>query len=398
MASLRLQPHRRRSQSASTSSPIPQTPILSSRAATKRTHPHHSCSPKDVSSLQKWDVDVWRRGKRRRINTLPALEFDIPPSALGDRYSSTAPPTPSFATTSAEFSLYPKREQDSARLRGHTQPQDSSCMEVTDSATCDTTSLSHLRSNAFGELRRSVAENGEGLVQRMRDYEHSRSRSDVYTKVKEARRRGRKRSSLFMPSRRLAPSSHESDADGDGEDDIQIFAGDIPRISLSGNSGQKARALSLDMMDEDPRDYGFPTFIGSQPSSPGATCDSASSKYRSDDDDFDESGVTSPLTTQSLFSSSPPNAFLPAAAVPSLPESPNSSLVSLILPSPSLFPSPSTPHQTSHAHSSSTRSEKAIAALSLAMANGAGGISDYGDLLAMKTTPMEGCQVGELWH
>jgi hypothetical protein len=48
---------------------------------------------------------------------------------------------------------------------------------------------------------------------------------------------------------------------------------------------------------------------------------------------------------------------------------------------------------------SSSRSEKAIAALSLAMANGAGGLNDYSALRAKEIPPIiEDSQVGELWH
>lgn len=46
----------------------------------------------------------------------------------------------------------------------------------------------------------------------------------------------------------------------------------------------------------------------------------------------------------------------------------------------------------------SSYSEKAIAALSLAMANGAVGLNDYQALLAIQETPaMDACQVGEMF-
>jgi hypothetical protein len=64
--------HRPRSHSASTS-PLPgRVPLEDSwRVATKRAHPHqhqqralndHEFSPQNL----KWDVEVWRRGKRAR--------------------------------------------------------------------------------------------------------------------------------------------------------------------------------------------------------------------------------------------------------------------------------------------------------------------------------------------
>jgi len=78
-----------------------------------------------------------------------------------------------------------------------------------------------LRSSAFWELRRSIAENGEGFVRRMRVYEGSRSRQTIHLKIKEAEKRGRKR----LSSKKHA-AIHNSDDDDDDDDDIQICSGD----------------------------------------------------------------------------------------------------------------------------------------------------------------------------
>ncbi|KAF8078478.1 hypothetical protein FPV67DRAFT_56754 [Lyophyllum atratum] len=394
MASFHSQNHRRRSHSASPSSPSARSPDKSWRAATKRAYPHHAFLGKDASSAQKWDVDVWRRGKRRRQDT-PKL----PPFVLSDKHNATEPPVHSFATTSSDFHLFSRRERDNkGRARRSKQSLESRPMELDDVEHGDLTSLSHLRSNAFWELHRSVAEDGEGLLQRMRDYEHSRSRSDVYLKAKEAQKRGRKRSSLAASSRRLDFPHHKSDGE---EDDVLIYAGELPPISPPGRPCPKKRSISLDLMDEDTRDYEFTTGTSQRSLSPGATCDSGSSIYHSDDENFHSSGTTSPFA-QSLFSSSPPQPFATSFA-PGLPnalsDSMGSSPVSLPLRSLSP-PAPSSPVQSPAPNAlSSYRSEKAIAALSLAMANGAGGIADYEAVLAIQTTPLfDGCQVGELWH
>lgn len=47
---------------------------------------------------------------------------------------------------------------------------------------------------------------------------------------------------------------------------------------------------------------------------------------------------------------------------------------------------------------SASRSEKALAALSLAMANGAGSIEDFSNLQSQHTAVLDDCQVGDMWH
>ncbi|GLB36287.1 hypothetical protein LshimejAT787_0305750 [Lyophyllum shimeji] len=416
MASLPPQNLRRRSHSASPSSPSAHSPDKSWRAATKRAYPHNAFSAKDASSPQKWDVDVWRRGKRRRQETLVrivrpasviscscALPQKTPPFVLGDRSKAAPPSARSFATTSSEFHFFPKRNRDNkGRTRRSSQSFDSPAMEVDDPGHSDLASLSHLRSAAFWELHRSIAENGEGLVRRMRDYEQSRSRPDVYLKAKEAQRRCRKRSSLAASSRRLDFSDPESDDDQEKEieeDEVLIFAGELPRIPQPRNTGYKKRSLSLDVMDEDTSDREFTAFTRRGCSSPGVTCHSNSSIYHSDDDRFHSSGRTSPLT-QSL-SASPPHPFA-TSVVPEISDthldsensSPASPPLSSLPP-----PTPLCSAQSQHNALPTSRSEKAIAALSLAMANGAGGIADYEALLAIQTSPdVDHCQVGEMWH
>jgi len=122
---------------------------------------------------------------------------------------------------------------------------------------------------------------------------------------------------------------------------------------------------------------------------------SAPSAYNSDDESMDLIN-DSPLST-SIIASSP---GAPALSY-SFTNSTNSSFVSL----PSTYlglhskSSPPRQHLLSPTSPSSTRSEKAIAALSLAIANGAGGLNDYAALRGMEAPSIiEDSQVGELWH
>jgi len=243
-------------------------------------------------------------------------------------------------------------------------------------------------------------ESGEGLVRRMRDYEGSRSRSSVYARAKEARRRGRKRKSLSTRPRELVDHTDGSDA----EDDVQIFAGEQSGVQLFASS-RKQRTQSSGMMDLDSDISGVE---GSECcSSPGATCDSAHSTYPSDDEDNQLKGAQFPSSSFSPYISTA--AFTPALSH-TYSNSANSSLVSLPLPPPISLPYPPSNiyspmlQFTSLEHSqpvslSASRSERAIAALTLAMANGAGGLNDYEALRAIQAAPaLDECQVGELWH
>ncbi|KAJ7783557.1 hypothetical protein DFH07DRAFT_788200 [Mycena maculata] len=355
--------HHCRSHSAS-SSPIARSPGGSWRAATKRAHPQPfgSASP-DLSSPQKWDVDMWRRGKRRRRNMSSdsdSMDVDFGRSSF---HSSpvAAPSTPSFlAATAAEFHLFPQNNRTTDRKRRTTHHTESALDFNTNDRTVD---LMQLRSDAFWQLQRSVEENGEGFVKSMRVYETRRLRSNVYGKVKEAQRRGRRRSPSDSPA---------SDPRGDSKDeDVQIFAGEPTKTSFA--SRGKQRAFSVGVVDDIPH-HSPPDFAQSDRcSSPGATCDSSSSIYPSDDDGFHISA---------------PNPQHSPALSHTLSHSANSSFISLSLPPP-FAPKVILP---------SSRSEKAIAALSLLMANGAGGLDDYEALRSLHTFSPDNCEVGEMWH
>jgi hypothetical protein len=302
--------------------------------------------------------------------------------------SSSAPPTPHFATTSTEFNLFPKHHS-TKNSSSSSHPQSDPASLSTDNLELDSkTDLTRLRSDAFWELRRSVAESGEGLVRRMRDYESSRSRAGVYSKAKDSLRRGRKRHSLSTRPRRTMDVGDGSDA----EDDIQIFSGN----EGDAGSARKKRALSVGMADSHapPKSPFMDLHHNERCFSPATTFGSGPSAYTSDDEDFMDLVNDSPLS-MSAMASSP----APPALSHSFTTSDSSSVISL---SSHFFGTPSLGqphHPTIPTSPSSSRSEKAIAALSLALANGAGGINDYEALRAVETAPIvEDTQVGELWH
>ncbi|KAJ6519616.1 hypothetical protein C8R45DRAFT_28377 [Mycena sanguinolenta] len=362
MVSGQLKHQARRSHSAS-SSPIPRrSPGDSWRAATKRAHPQPfgSASP-DLSSPQKWDVDSWRRGKRRRRNI--SSESDSMDVDFGrpSFHSSPipVPPTPAFAATSAEFCLFPKN-RTADRKRRATHHADSS-LDMEFNTDAQTAHLTRLRSDAFWQLKRSVEESGEGFVKSMRVYETRRSIVKVKEAQREAQRRGRRRSPIHTPA---AQATHEEDSD---DDDVQIFAGEPMHTSFA-NRG-KQRAFSVGGVEEKARSDRY--------SSPGATCDSRSSIYLSDDDIFHflAPDTQAPALTRTLSHSGNSS------------HSGSSSLISLDSP---LFAPKAIP--------ASSRSEKAIAALTLAMANGAGGLDDYEALRSLHTFSPDNCEVGEMWH
>ncbi|KAK1229800.1 hypothetical protein PQX77_007125 [Marasmius sp. AFHP31] len=264
-------------------------------------------------------------------------------------------PTPAFAATSAEFHLFP---------RTSVRPRHGSLNTASLSSHSDTPSLAELnslRSNAFWELQRSVMENGEGLVRRMRDYEHTRSRADTFTKVKDAQKRGKKRSSLLTFGRR---DSTPLDDESDEEDEVQIFAGHIPQSFLGREVRHKTSSSSE-----------APTGGWSIPSS--ERCSSpCSSYYMTDDEPI--------VTSETDYQCNPVETPAPSCAAThdfssSLGAEGAASMTAQSIPS--------------------SRSEKAIAALTLALANGSAGINDYDALRNLQPAlALDDSQVGDMWH
>ena len=274
-----------------------------------------------------------------------------------------------FATTPAEFNLTARSQSFPVK------PRRSDTRNSTDhpmSNRENLTELIRLRSSAFWELRRSIAENGEGFVRRMRVYESSRSRQAIYLKVKEAEKRGRKR----LSSERRA-AIHKSD---DDDEDIQICSGDssskIQKSSFCGNRGRSLRAMDVDNCQLDsPSTWDMGSCL-----SCGQQCSSnlqleIFSPTQDTEPHFPSSVSSPPSSLRSLYESSSPTS--PPSCGPL-------SLSTDDLPSPLL--------STASCH-------RVVATLSLALANGAGSLEDYSPLWEYQNRfQTEYYDHGDLWH
>lgn len=193
--------------------------------------------------------------------------------------------------------------------------------------------------------------------------------------------------------------------DDDEEEEVEIVSGTIPEPRSPAN---KKRAFSLGTMDIDLPEIDmsgietrvplFASTEGSERCSSPLEPFSAPSAYSSDDEDMREPSPgtrSGPLLTPALSHTHA--------------SSSNSSFISLPLmqPSPNFDgqshgdSSPSLRHHTPAAHipATASRSEKAIAALTLAMANGAAGLNDYDALLRLDgASSQDESGAGELWH
>ncbi|KAH7931141.1 hypothetical protein BV22DRAFT_1190864 [Leucogyrophana mollusca] len=417
--------YRRRSHSASSPSPSP-APKSTWRPATKRAHSSHRNSPSipDHTLPHIWDADSWKRGKRPRRDISPSLDYHTgssSPTSAESRSSgstSSAPHTPVFAATSAEFLLFPNRSKDCSNAIAHSRMRPHiSAAHPDESDDVSEADLARLRSDAFWELRRSVAESGEGLIRRMREYEDSRSKAGIYSRARGIERRRRKRYSPSVPITRAVRKVNSSDSD---DDDIQIFSGE-PSAGIS----RQKRASSLGAMDLDSLDDKRTAFRSSDGNDSSPSRDSTYSFAADDSMDNVAVGITpaepaysspsSPAFTFSAYTGAstpaPSCTSLNASAFslaplslspshPGLKTTNNLSSAAALQPSSRFHFTSDTPNYTVPISASATRTEKAIAALSLAMANGAGGLSDYEALRAFDHSPTFGdsSQAGELWH
>ena len=193
-------------------------------------------------------------------------------------------------------------------------------------------------------------------------------------------------------------------AESEDEDDIFIV-GETSAVGIARSPAHKKRALSLSMMDVDLPEAHSSPFAGlgdSNPSSSPIGCLSGPSTYSSDDDDEGQVDMDTDLSSDIYSTPALSHTYSGSA---------NSSLVSLPL---SLQANESSNGMIPASASSATvvsgsarptppptasRSEKAIAALTLAMANGAAGISDY-EVLRMteELGTLDESHAGELWN
>ncbi|OCH96532.1 hypothetical protein OBBRIDRAFT_787087 [Obba rivulosa] len=414
-----------RCRSHSTSSPFAGIHSLDdskSRHATKRARPSTPRSPSNKGffpgePLEKWDVDQWRRGKRaRRDSASPrsVMEERRPP-LLGPGFQEkrapplTRPAFTGFACTPDAFDLFPNRK--SPRRVSQASPRLSD--PTPSSRTVPLDELSRLRSDAFWELHRSVAENGEGLVRRMRDWEDSRSRPEARLERPHVKDQARRKRRFTRHSFTLSEDTPVIPVMED-EEDIEIVYGDASSGSAYSHTRSpphKKRAASLGMMDVDVPDIGthpspFITTEDSDRCSSPLDVSSGFSTSSSDDEHYPMDGDhklgvsrTPALSRAFTNSTNSSNISLPLSSAPSLPPSTDAGRQSQGPPAfaqgPRSNPNPSGPHVPS----SASRSEKAIAALTLAMANGAAGLNDYTLLRAEEgATALDEYQVGEMWH
>ncbi|KAG0709006.1 hypothetical protein DFH29DRAFT_890112 [Suillus ampliporus] len=401
--------YRRRSHSASSPSPSPVPKALWRPASKRARSSRNSPALPDSASSQTRNSDFWQTGKRLRRDVSPpsitcTTGSSTPAStdSHSSGLSSSAPHTPLFAATPADFLLFSSRS--SRRETEKSRRKSTNPLGVRDAhSDISEVDATRLRSDAFWELRRSIAVSGESLVKRMRDFEHSRSKSGIYNRARTVdRRRAKKRHSPSVPVTRSVRSS-ESD-----EDDVQIYSGELCGLPVS----RQKRASSLGPMDIDNDEMHTSSF------SKYADQASIRSSFSNDDaDDISRRSFNTTFSPDTLHStsSSPAykysaytTAFSPALSGPSTSSPARSFEAPRSSPTihDSIFPlSHPTPASLASSQeffsltSSASRTEKAIAALSLAIANGAAGLGDYEDLHDLDVPSiMMDSQAGELWH
>lgn len=307
------------------------------------------------------------------------------PDADDFTLQATRRPIPSpLPSTSAAFQFFPAGDASSRTPRTLLSRYDSSSTIVVDE------DLNGLRSNAFGELRRSIVEGGEGLVRRMQAWEDSRSTRHVPIRTRSSRGRGAKSSPPIYDT-----DPEDALMDDEDEDDIQIVSADASFNLCKHRLAPHKRISSLGVMDVDSSEADTPIRAPMSTES-SEYCSSPITIYSSDDEE--------PAVLDFDVTSSRSGASHTPALSHTYTNSSNSSFVSLPLPPPAQsldaqFPSSFAACTPINVPSFASRSEKAIAALALAMANGAGGLNDYTALRGTETNKSSDlCQVGELWH
>lgn len=225
-----------------------------------------------------------------------------------------------------------------------------------------------LRSTAFGELHRSIEESGEGFVSRMRDWEQQHACIHPMLQPES--------STSPIPAGSIGIRTplgwvHPTASHFDDEDDIQIVSGDL--ASDGGSESCSVAADSECEMDLDqPDDHSCG--VSARYSSPADSSFSGRSEFISDEDSPALSISSTNTTCSSRISFS-------SCRRPSLADS------SLVCHRP-----------TGHTYNSSP-SEKAIAALTLVMASGAGGLNDYEAVRASdgQQSSLDESLIGEMW-
>lgn len=340
----------------------------------------------------------------------------------------SAPSTPQLASTSDAFQLYNSKISADTKGKGLL----SGVGNFRDERPSD--DLSKLHSSAFNDLRKSINEAGEGFVRRMREYEaHRNSGHSIASKMNSPSdkstpryRRGRKRPSAASPyqSSYYLPKfgSSSGNEDPDEESDVEIHSS---CVSSSDNNASSSKKRAVSLGSSYSREPVSSTFARPDPfRRPLQDRERSSLSCESSDDDENsivlQSGVLrpgqnqqqgAPRFRQSANEFSPPSLSFSFSSA-----SNNSSRMSLplavpspvsytnITNSPSSSPSQQSTFPKFEANSprvspkSSKRTDKAVAALSLALANGAGSVSDYEALReAQNALGMDDSETGSMW-
>lgn len=399
-SSARHSPHRRRSHSAS--SPLPSPRHFAGdkwRPASKRARPSSLRSPSYKDSSSDEGVDICRREKRARrdssVRSTSVLTLAQPNShplqspTIGSRgpclfgsspvfreewasVPSLLPPS-AFPSTSEAFQLFPNRPRTIRGLPHHPSPASSTRSSVSSgsSSTFEDADVSRLRSTAFWELQRSITENGEGLVSRMRDWEEMRSHPALMHEMTDSN----SCNELGQIKKRSVNWTESLSETFEEEDDnlIQIIPTDdsFEDSALSSYSHPQTPSHSAGTMDID--DIAYSVCLGPDSgdmcSSPTDESSCLSSGYASEDDSTSSNSSRISLALHHANSV-------------------------IIHPEHFGHPAPSAP-------SSASPSEKAIAALTLVMANGAGGLNDYEAVRSLEDlhfTSLDDSLVGEMWN
>jgi len=234
-------------------------------------------------------------------------------------------------------------------------------MDVSDTQSHD--NLRRLRSNAFWELERSVEESGEGFIQRMREAEYMRSNNPF------SHERGCPLRIPGSPARSPPPAYNAGlNISDEDDEDVQIYSGDASRFISMALQRNQSYDVSMDYEEMDhalpPTDISFNHAV-STPYAAWETSDTPGSS----------SPLSSPPRTPLQGAKAHP---LPLQTFPVLPKS-----------APAEFPI-----SASHCFGS----EKDVDELSLALANGAGGINDYYAARQGTIGEVDSCDAGDLWR
>ena len=188
-----------------------------------------------------WEVELWRRsqgitsshsevGSQAYIVHSPMTDLIAQSSISVSSYRPRIP-SPTLPSSPAAFDLIVPLSSPGPRARSSTVTPRRQSYRPDPAPSHD---LDRLRFNALTELQKSVVENGEGFVDKMRHWETHREREAIPD-------RGLKRSRSMMARRISDPM--------DDSDDVMILDSTSDEEVHFWESPRKKRALSVDIVD-----------------------------------------------------------------------------------------------------------------------------------------------------